>query len=105
LPVVGQHHGRKIHLRRAAGLSRRHSAMRKVARGPGMRRVAAAAALAFGLAAGALSTVPAIVDFPRSTVGFFLLVLALAAGWRGLVRRRALRVTWMGLGALLVLAD
>lgn len=68
------------------------------------QRLTALAALALMLAALALMAALAIVDFPRGALGFVLIVLALTAAWYGLVRRGALHVAGLGLGALLVLA-
>ena len=70
-----------------------------------MRRMAAIAALGLGLVAVVLSTVPAIEDVPRSTVGLALLVLGLAAAWHGLVRRGAMHVVGLAAGLLLIVGD
>lgn len=66
------------------------------------RRTAAIAALTLGFLGFALSTLLAMVDFPRSTLGLALLLLALAAGWHGLVRQGALHVIGLALGTLLL---
>ncbi len=65
----------------------------------------ALAALLLGAITVVLSTVLAVVDFPRSTLGLALLVLGLTAAWLGIVRRGALRVSGLVAAALLIAAN
>lgn len=69
------------------------------------RRSAAVLALALGMLATALAVTLAIVGYPRSTIGFLLLVSGLVVAWHGLVRRRALHAVGLAVGALLAVAD
>ena len=66
------------------------------------KRIAAMSALLLGAGALALAAVTAVREFPRGLVVLVLIVLALAAGWHGLVRRGVARAA--GLGAAAVLA-
>jgi diacylglycerol kinase family enzyme len=66
------------------------------------KRIAALSALLIGAGALVLAAVTAVREFPRGLDVLVLLVLAMAAGWHGLVRRGAARA--FGFGAAAVLA-
>lgn len=68
------------------------------------RRLAALTALVLGAVALALMSAVAILDFRRGAAALTLLLLALAAGWRALSRRQALRIVGVMAGALLAVA-
>jgi diacylglycerol kinase family enzyme len=66
------------------------------------KRIAALSALLLGAGGLVLSAVISVREFPRGVILLALVVLALAAGWYGLVRRGVARAC--GLGAAAVLA-
>ena len=70
-------------------------------RGVTGKALAAVCALALAAAAVVLAIVSVVIHFPRGLVVLACVVLALAAGWYGLVRRGAARVAGLGVAALL----
>ena len=69
------------------------------------RRLAALAALLCGLIALGTGAWAFVFDFPRGLVVFACIGLALGAAWMGLLRKGAVRVAWLALAALLLVAS
>ena len=65
------------------------------------KALAAVCALALAAAAVVLAIVAVVIHFPRGLVVLACVVIGLAAGWYGLVRRGAARVAGLGAAALL----
>jgi diacylglycerol kinase family enzyme len=68
------------------------------------RRAGAAAALLGGALAVAIALYLLVANFPRGTLVFVFLALAIAVGWEGLLRRGTQRALGLGLAALLLAA-
>src|SRR5579863_9430417 len=71
----------------------------------GRRRSAAVVALALAGAALVMTTVSVLGDPLREALRALLLIAAMTAGWRGLRRRGAWRLLWLGGGVLLLATD
>jgi hypothetical protein len=64
------------------------------------RRPAAIAALLLGVAGMALAVVVAVQEFPRALIALACVALGAAGGWYGVLRRGAVRLAGLALGAL-----
>ena len=68
------------------------------------RRAAAVGALVFALCGFGLAIVVAVQEFPRGLIALASVAVALAAAWYGILRRGAVRIAGLAVGALGLLA-